>query len=99
MENQKRLQVHAPYAKPSTLPEARESVNDWGVIGFFKAIFNWAPKVIRDCIGFAIAVFSVIGPENPRHSLRSTNQVQNERKHDFGARVFPRFRWSVCFYF
>ena len=67
---------------------------DW----FFKVIFNRAPKVIRDCIGFAIP-FSLWLVQKTRATLRSTNQVQNERKHDSGARVFPRSRRSVCFYF
>ena len=37
-----------------------------------RLIFNSVSKVIRDCIDFAF-LYSVIGPENPRHSRNQSD--------------------------
>ena len=54
---------------------------------YFRAIFNWVSKVIRDCIGFALLRFNtVIGLENSRHPLNQSD-----------AKVKPIATWSLAF--
>ena len=52
---------------------------------YFRAIFNWVSKVIRDCIGFAL-LRSVIGLENSRHPLNQSD-----------AKLKPIATWSLAF--
>ena len=52
---------------------------------YFRAIFNWASKVIRDCIGFDL-LRSVIGLENSRHPLNQSD-----------AKLKPIATWSPAF--
>ena len=50
----------------------------WVCFCEYRAIFNWVSEIIRDCFGFAIAHFSVIGPEISRYPPNQSDTNYNQ---------------------
>ena len=75
----------------------------------YRAVFNWVPKVIHDCVWFLCLTHWLVKKEKKKEEEKKrkkkchlvTNQAQIEIKHDELNRIFrpQRHRQFVGFYF